>query len=96
MKNLKQIIVIGLIISLQLISAQTKKTVSDFNKVIISPHIETTFIQGDENSVTILENTISDDKVNIEVNNGTLRVYLDDAKVTTKHKKVMKNGVKIT
>jgi len=42
-----------------------------------------------------LENTVSDDKVNIEVNSGTLRVYLDDAKMTTKQKKVVKNGVKM-
>ncbi|WP_188373797.1 head GIN domain-containing protein [Winogradskyella haliclonae] len=95
MKHLKQIISIVCLLLMQLITAQTKKSVADFNKVIISPHIETTFVKGDENSVTILENTLSDDKVNIEVNGGTLRVYLDDAKTTTKHKKVVKNGMKM-
>ncbi|EDP71733.1 hypothetical protein FBALC1_04577 [Flavobacteriales bacterium ALC-1] len=95
MKNLKYITIIVLTFLGQVVIAQTKKEVESFNKVIISPHIETTFVQGDEESVTILENTLSDDKVNIEVNGGTLRVYLDDAKVTTKHKKVVKNGVKM-
>lgn len=95
MRNFKSIIIIALICIGQVMVAQTKKTVEFFNKVIISPHIETIFVQGDEESVTILENTLSDDKVNIEVNGETLRVYLDDAKVTTKHKKVVKNGMKM-
>ena len=95
MKNLKRGIILGLILVGQLSLAQTKKTVKSFNKAVISPHIETTFVQGDEDSVTILENKVSDDKVNIEVNGGTLRVYLDDAKTTTKHKKVYKNGMKM-
>lgn len=95
MKSLKHISTLILITALQLVVAQSKTTVEDFTKVIISPHIETSFIQGDENSVTILENRVSDDKVNIEVNNETLRIYLDDAKLTTKHKKIDKNGIKM-
>jgi len=95
MKNIKYIAIVALTLISQIAFAQTKKTVESFNKVIISPHIETTFVQGDEESVTILENTLSDDKVNIEINSGTLNVYLDDAKVTTKHEKVVKNGMKM-
>lgn len=95
MKSLKQILIIALICTSQIMLAQTKTDVSSFTKVIISPHIETTFVQGDEESVTILDNILSDDKVNIEVNNGTLRVYLDDAKLTTKQKKVVKDGMKM-
>lgn len=95
MKNLKHITIVALVFMSQTLVAQTKKTIEPFNKVIISPHIETTFVQGDEASVTILENTLTDDKVNIEVNGETLRVYLDDAKETTKHESVVKNGVKM-
>ncbi|MFP4845421.1 head GIN domain-containing protein [Winogradskyella sp. PE311] len=95
MKNLKHILIITLVILGQSLKAQSKKTVDAFNKVIISPHIETTFVQGDEESVTILENTLSNDIVNIEVNNGTLRVYLDDAKMTTKQEKRVENGMKM-
>lgn len=95
MKNLKCITVIALVFLGQTLLAQTKKTVETFNKVIISPHIETTFVQGDEESVTILDNTLSEGIVNIEVNSGTLRVYLDDAKVTTKSERIVKNGVKM-
>ena len=95
MKILRHSIILGLILVGQMVLAQTKKTVKPFSKVIISPHIETTFVQGDEDSVTILDNKESDDKVNIEVSGGTLRVYLDDAKTTTKYEKVYENGMKM-
>lgn len=94
MKNLKYIAVLVLAFTCQLVVAQTVKNVQPFNKVIISPHIETTFVQGDEESVTILESTEPEEKINIEVNGNTLRVYLDDAKETTKQEKVIINGVK--
>lgn len=64
-----------------------------FDKVIISPHIEVVFIEGDEETVTIENSEVSQDKINIEVNGKTLRVYLDDAKMVTKMKKVIEDGV---
>jgi hypothetical protein len=95
MRNLKRITFLALVLISQTLLAQTKKTVESFNKVIISPHIEATFFQGDEESVTILDSTEPEDKINIEINRETLRVYLDDAKETTKTKKIVKNGVQM-
>ena len=95
MKNLKNIAIVTLICISQTLAAQTKKTVESFSKVVISPHIETTFVQGNEESVTILDSTEPEDKINIEVSAHTLRVYLDDAKETTKHEKINKNGTKM-
>ena len=95
MKHLRDLTIIALVAIGQVVSAQTKTSVAAFHKVIISPHIAATFIQGDEESVTILERTVDANKINIEVNRKTLRVYLDDAKETTKHKKVLNNGVKM-
>lgn len=95
MKNLNHITIIALVLVSQTLAAQSKKTVESFNKVIISPHIETTFVQGDEESVTVLDSTEPEDKINIEVNGETLRVYLDDAKETTKNETVTKNGIKM-
>ncbi|GAA3514288.1 hypothetical protein GCM10022393_30270 [Aquimarina addita] len=66
--------------------------VDDFQKIIISPHIQVTFKQGTKEEVFIEEATIPMDKINIEVHNKTLRIYLDDAK--TKTKTVYKNGSK--
>ena len=95
MKNVKHITIIAMVFMSQTLLAQTKQTVESFNKVIISPHIETTFVQGDEESVTILNSTESEDKINIEVNNKTLQVYLDDAKKTTKSETITKDGMKM-
>ena len=66
--------------------AQTTK-VGHFDKVIVSPHIEVTFVEGDEESVNIEKSEVDKDKINIEVNDKTLRVYLDGAKEITKNKK---------
>ncbi|MBU2927326.1 GIN domain-containing protein [Winogradskyella psychrotolerans] len=93
MKTIKYIALLILILISQMVLAQTKQMVESFDKVIISPHIETTLVQGDEESVTILDNTEPEDKINIEVNKNTLRVYLDDAKETTKHEKVIIDGI---
>ncbi|MDH7448138.1 GIN domain-containing protein [Aquimarina sp. 2201CG14-23] len=94
MKHLTYFLTLIVITITQLGTAQTKKVVDPFEKVIISPHIQTTFIEGTEESVIIEESTEPEDKINIEVNNNILRVYLDDAKETTKHKTITINGVK--
>jgi len=94
MKNLKILLIAVLVSMSQMILAQNKVEVESFNKVIISPHIETTFIQGTEESVTIIDSKEPEDKINIEVNGKTLRVYLDGAKEITKRKKVVENGYK--
>jgi hypothetical protein len=54
--------------------------VGRFHKVIISPYIQTTFVQGDEESVTINNIIVDSSKLHVEVNGGTLRLYLDGAK----------------
>ena len=95
MKNLKYTAIVIMVFISQTILGQTKKDVSAFNKVVISPHIETIFVQGEEESVTILDSTEPEDKINIEVKGETLRVFLDDAKEVTKHEKVVRNGVKM-
>lgn len=76
--------------------AQSKSTkVDPFNKVIISPHIQVTFQQGDEERVTIESSTVSDDKLNIETIGKTLRIYLDGAKEVTKTETIDENGQEV-
>ncbi len=74
--------------------AQTKTNVNHFNKVIVSPYIQVTFVEGSEESVTIENSTVDKDKINIEVNSNTLRIYLDGAKEITKNKTDYNNGYK--
>lgn len=75
--------------------SQNVKTVDHFDKVIISPHIQVTLVESDKETVTIHSNIVGDDKLNIEVNGKTLRIYLDDAKEVTKQETVEENGMKM-
>jgi hypothetical protein len=95
MIRLIQIILVLTFTVFQSLNVQSPTPLEPFHKVTISPHIETIFVKGDTESIEILDNKVSMDKVNIEVNNGKLEVYLDDAKMTTKQKKVKKNGYKV-
>jgi hypothetical protein len=54
--------------------------VDHFHKVIISPYIQVTFVQGDEEGVSINHIIVDSSKLHIEVQGGTLRIYLDGAK----------------
>ncbi len=74
--------------------AQTTTPVDHFNKVIVSPNIEVSFIEGNEEKVIIEKSTVSQDKINIQVNGKTLRIYLDDAKEVVKSEKSYENGYK--
>ena len=56
------------------------RPVDHFHKVIVSPYIEVTFVQGDEESVTINHSIVDSNKLHVEVRGGTLRLYLDGAK----------------
>lgn len=62
--------------------------VGDFDTIIISPHIEDILVQGDDTSVTIENAKVSMDKINVQVEGNTLRLYLDGAKTVTKSERV--------
>ena len=74
--------------------AQSAINTDDFDKIIISPHIETTLIPSEENKVVIESSSVDESKINIEVNGHTLRVYLEGAKEWTKTEKIEKDGYK--
>jgi hypothetical protein len=95
MKKILMLTVSLLFLTLTNITAQEVTTVAQFNRVIISPHVQATFIKGDKESVTIQSCTVNKEKVNIESNGKTLRVYLDDAKETTKNERIYKDGREI-
>jgi hypothetical protein len=64
-----------------------KGPVGHFHKVIISPYIQVTFVQGDAESVTINQIIVDSNKLHVEVRGGTLRLYLDGAKDFPHYKK---------
>ena len=70
-------------------NAQSKTySVESFDKVIVSPHISVTFIEGDTESVVIESISEPVQKMNVEVEGKTLRLYLDGAKMVTKSEKI--------
>ena len=54
--------------------------VGHFHKVIVSPYIQVTFVEGDVESVTINHSLVDTNKLHVEVRGGILRLYLDGAK----------------
>ncbi len=51
-----------------------------FHRVVVSAYIQATFVQGDQESVTITSSIVDAGKLHIEVEHGTLALYLDGAK----------------
>ena len=74
--------------------AQMLIPVKHFDKVIVSPHIQATFIEGDKESVNVEKSTVDKSKIHIEVNGETLRIYLEGAKDIEKNETDYKNGYK--
>lgn len=69
--------------------AQLKNVnVDSFDKVIVSPHVSVTFVEGDTESVIVHTSTEPIEKFNVEVEGSTLRLYLEGAKMVTKNEKV--------
>lgn len=94
MKNLQLLIAIPWICIGVSSSAQIRKEVGEFDKVIISPYIQATLVEGEKEQVTIDNITVDESKLHIEVNNNTLRIYLDGAKDIPKNEKDYSKGYK--
>lgn len=92
--KLKYILLLLITFVVQASFAQTTTNVKHFTKVIISPNIQVTFIEGNEESVAIEKSTVSNDKIHIEVNDKTLRIYLDGQKDFPKNETTYDNGYK--
>lgn len=84
---LGSLILIAFVLLPKTITAQDLTQVKSFDKIIVSPHIEVILVAGNEESVKIENAKVSEDKINIEVEGKTLRLYLDGAKTVTKSEK---------
>jgi len=79
---------IVLLFSANQMNAQNKNIpLKSFTKVVVSPHIEVTFEQGEKESITIEDISVPFEKFNIEQSGSTLHIFLDGAKMTTKNEK---------
>lgn len=75
------------------INAQTKTlAVDSFDKIILSPYISATLVEGDKESVYFEYANVSEEEINVEVEGKTLRIYLDGAKTLDRNEKLRGNG----
>lgn len=66
---------------------ELNRNLDSFNKIIVSPKINLVLQKGEQESIRIRYSNVSPDKINIEVSNNRLRIYLDDARIVEKHRK---------
>ena len=83
-----------LFINSNLNAQKTIKLDASFDKVIVSPHIETIFKKGNEPSIEIQDINVPIEKFKYELIKGTLQVYLEGAKTYTKNKKIANRNYK--
>jgi hypothetical protein len=78
----KLVTIFGIVMLVVITHATNAQTgpVDRFHKVLVSPYIQVTFVQGDKESVTIIHTEVDSNKLHVEVHGGTLRLYLDGAK----------------
>ena len=89
MKNsIKSLFLGAAVILTTFVNAQElQKDLNSFDKIILSPKINLVLLKGDKESIRIRYANVSPDKINIEVSNNRLRIYLDDARLVEKQKK---------
>ena len=82
-----------LVLGVQLAVGQEEisRDLKSFSKVIVSPKINLILEKGDQESIRLVYSNVSPDKINIRVQGNTLRIYLDDAKVTEKLERINPN-----
>lgn len=84
----KNIFALTLLFAVTTSFSQSIIEVESFDKVIVSPHIEVTFIESDVELVEILSCKEPLSKLNVEVIGSTLRIYLEGAKTYTDSKDI--------
>lgn len=89
MKTLLKIGVTGCfaLVTLLAKSQPSGQRLSSFNKIITSPHVSLVLVAGDQESIQLEYQHITPAKVNVSVRHRTLRIYLDDARITVKNQK---------
>jgi hypothetical protein len=63
---------------------EISQSLRPFNRIIASPRVNVILQEGTQESIRLVYNRIDSEKINVEVRNKTLRLFLDDAKVLDK------------
>lgn len=63
---------------------EISKDLKSFRKVVVSPKVNLILEQGEKENIRLTYSNVDPSKINIKVQGNTLRVFLDEAKVTEK------------
>ena len=91
-KSFKIGIAIYLTIAAGLTQAQTPQALPSFDKVIASPHVRVVLVAGEQEGIQLMYQNVAPEKVNYAVRRKTLRIYLDDARITDKQRTWNEDG----
>jgi len=82
------ITLITLFIGISISNAQEfKKDLPSFDQIVVSPKINLILEEGDRESIRVQYERIDEGKINIEVTNGKLHLYLDNARIFEKQER---------
>ncbi len=88
MNKLFAILLIALAPSLVNAQESFTRETGDFDRLILSPHINLVLEAGNEPGVRIEYENVDRHEINVEVNGSTLRIYLENAKMVEKSERV--------
>jgi len=88
MKNRIVLTLVLLLVGMALRAQDKTYAVRSFEKIIVSPHIAVNLVEGEDERVVIEHAKVPLEKINVEVEGNTLRLYLDGAKIVTKSEEV--------
>jgi Putative auto-transporter adhesin, head GIN domain len=74
------------------VMAQETRKLPHFNSIVVSPHINLVLTHDESENVRLIHSGISENKINVEVNGEVLRIFLDDARVTSPRNRYNENG----
>ena len=86
---IKKLVIFAILLQAGVARAQDEapeinKALPSFSRIVVSPKINLILTEGDEESIRLVYHRINPDEINIEVKGKTLRLYLDDSRVTEK------------
>jgi len=82
------ITLITLFIGIGISTAQEfNKDLPSFDQIVVSPKINLILEEGDRESIRVQYARVDEEKINVEVNNGKLHLYLDNARIVEKQER---------
>jgi hypothetical protein len=73
------------------LAQEITRELRSFNKIVASPRINLILEKGEQESIRVVYDDVSENNINIEVKGKTLRIYLDDARIVEKMERVSRH-----